>query len=491
MFYSDGTNFVVNSSADNVTWYGKATVKATVANGSLMSVAFDGTYFHYVYFNAGNTGSYRRGTPNADGTITWSAAEQTITLTASHTGANATICVSTGGKAFVGYRDYDGSANYYPAVINNANTDGTWTTENTNVLQSTTSDNTWVCIVVPLTGGKVYAAYTRTGAGAYGKQWSGSAWGSEENIDTSAYNSASTRVSLSSYGDDLFYFWNHSTTYRNECKKRASGTWGSAEDATTGTSYTDYGQAAVDPSNGDVYYFYVLSSVLYYTKRTNAGGSWGGAQTVVSEANINNSGRTPCFFNIQSSKIGVAYLVGTSNPYTVKYAVIPFTSAVDLKGGRLILTSGSVVATAYSSSVPGAVIVAPLGLTLDSASSIDCTGIRVVECNGSCDTSAGMFTQATGAIALRGVGTLKLAAGQKLYDLVGDGLVTLGSNVTVDRTFAHANPVIKGAYALTLTDPTKEMTGLRMPLRKAKRRYPLNSRSAPWMDDILGVLAYE
>jgi hypothetical protein len=77
VFYSDGTNLVYRTSSDGSTW--SATTIARASNyGYYFSIWFDGTYVHYACAR-GSTGEalfYRRGTPNTDGTITWSTTEQ-------------------------------------------------------------------------------------------------------------------------------------------------------------------------------------------------------------------------------------------------------------------------------------------------------------------------------------------------------------------------------------------------------------------------------
>jgi len=80
VFYSDGANLVYRSSTDGLSWGGTTIVRASFM-GYYFSVWFDGTYVHYVCGRgiAGEALLYRRGTPNTDGTITWSTPlEQTV-----------------------------------------------------------------------------------------------------------------------------------------------------------------------------------------------------------------------------------------------------------------------------------------------------------------------------------------------------------------------------------------------------------------------------
>jgi hypothetical protein len=154
VFYSDGTNMVYRTSTDGSTWSSATTVRAAT-NGYQFSVWFDGTYLHYAYAYSSSI-YYRRGTPNSDGTITWSATEQTVSTTYNNA-SYPMVSVDSNGYAWIGYRDTDGT-NYYPYVIKSGNNDGTWGTGTITQL-STTSSSTWEVSITPLTSGKILAVY--------------------------------------------------------------------------------------------------------------------------------------------------------------------------------------------------------------------------------------------------------------------------------------------------------------------------------------------
>ncbi len=81
VFYSDGSNLVYRTSSDGLSWSSSNIVRSPCQLGYYFSVWFDGDYVHYAY-SRGFTGEallYRRGLPNADGTITWSTPEQQAT----------------------------------------------------------------------------------------------------------------------------------------------------------------------------------------------------------------------------------------------------------------------------------------------------------------------------------------------------------------------------------------------------------------------------
>ncbi|GAI32938.1 unnamed protein product, partial [marine sediment metagenome] len=178
MWYSDGTNFVYRSSADGVNWSDAVSVGAC-PNGLSGSVWFDGTHVHYARLGP-YTNYYRRGAPNPDGTITWSADEQTVySGTSSDVHWGPSITVDSGGYAWIGTKYYNGN-NSWPWVFKNADNDGTWSTAAGFPHQlSTTFSTYWRVSVVPLTDSKVYVIYANKNDGC-GKLWDGSSWGDEE-----------------------------------------------------------------------------------------------------------------------------------------------------------------------------------------------------------------------------------------------------------------------------------------------------------------------
>ena len=75
-FYSDGTNIRYRVSVDGTTW-SSAYLVAGASYGQNFSIHFDGTYIHYTRYGVYDYDIYyKRGTPQADNTIIWSAAEQ-------------------------------------------------------------------------------------------------------------------------------------------------------------------------------------------------------------------------------------------------------------------------------------------------------------------------------------------------------------------------------------------------------------------------------
>jgi hypothetical protein len=126
-FFGVGTyhDICYRTSTDGTTWTDEVFVTkvwGTTDWGEDYSLYFDGTYFHYVAKTDLTKLRYRRGLPNADGSIVWSAAEQVVTD--SIRTWDPTITVDTQGYPFIGYADA-----YYPWVTKSITNDGTWQTD--------------------------------------------------------------------------------------------------------------------------------------------------------------------------------------------------------------------------------------------------------------------------------------------------------------------------------------------------------------------------
>ena len=102
-------------------------------------------------------------------------------------------------------------------------------------------------------------------------------------------------------------------------------------------------------------------------------------------------------------------------------------------------------------SVAGAKLIAGTGgITVAANGTLDRTNISYIESRGNVDLSAGTSVMGKERWVIKpnvsGI-SLKLGAGQKFYDLLIETVkATLLSNVTVNRIFAHVNPLVKGAY---------------------------------------------
>lgn len=128
VFYSDGTNIVFRTSTDGIIWGASTTARAGT-RGSMFDIFFDGIYVAYAYCPNVITSAilYRRGIPNIDGSITWTAEQTAVASVTNHIYSYPSVCIGTDGYAYVFYRHYNTST-YTLRVTKSGNIDGTWGT---------------------------------------------------------------------------------------------------------------------------------------------------------------------------------------------------------------------------------------------------------------------------------------------------------------------------------------------------------------------------
>jgi len=336
VFYcKDGSNMVYCTSTDGSTWTSPTTVRAA-SYGDRFSVWFDGTYLHYAYASASSI-YYRRGTPNSDGSITWSADEQTVSTTY-NTVFYPMVSVDSNGYVWIGYRDYDNvNLVYYPYVIKSGNNDGTWGTGTITQL-STTNNSGWRVSIVPLTSGKMLAVYAYNGATVRAKKWDGSAWGTEVATTSVIYNGYSH--SAVAQGDDVHLTFLKSTGYDILYVKYtySSNSFGSETTLQATATSTSAPVLSIDTSTNDLYVFAATTTTgtpsgwtanhIYYIKYTASTSSWGSWTDWIDETTevLYAADRFTCFYKAYGDKIGLEYMTKTASPYNVKFAYLSITA---------------------------------------------------------------------------------------------------------------------------------------------------------------------
>lgn len=322
VWYSENGSFVYRSSTDGASW-SDATSVGMIGDGYNGAIWFDGTYVHYVRYASYDL-YYRRGTPNSDGTISWSAAEQTV-YDGTSTGADfynyPNITVDSGGYAWIGAHYNAGTENNM--VLKNADNDGTWSTDS-GFPYELKAGPIYYTSIIPLTNLKVYAIYGKTKYSAKGKLWNGSSWDSEETVASDAergYGHSAVVV-----GDDIHLVFLHDTAATGIVyNKRTYGEgWGT--EATVQANQADYYMTpvlSIDTATNDLYCFWAGSpdaNKIYYKKQVS--GSWDTDPTLwldeTSDTLYRNDVLT-CFYQAYSNKIGLLYTTKTASPYNVKF----------------------------------------------------------------------------------------------------------------------------------------------------------------------------
>jgi len=322
VFYSDTTNIVYRTSADGISWSSATTIRAC-DNGNNFSVWFDGTYLHYAATPLATWNEpivYRRGTPNTDGSITWSAAEQTVIQDADKWFQSIIIAVDSEGYPWIGTRTSQAAPlppGNWAEVIKSSTNDGTWSTASGFPYRpDTVSGKRDIMFLVPLTSQKMYIIYVWSGAPATnpinGRLWDGSSWGSEETATTRQSHDAS--LSAVAYGDVVHVVYDERTTLDVYHLKRVAGTWTETSmgfvGAGTGFSLT------VQQETGYLWVFYIKTNTIFYRRYLT---SWGAETTLQTRTAAQSPYSMDSYYQARSDgKLGIVW---TESPaYTIAHS---------------------------------------------------------------------------------------------------------------------------------------------------------------------------
>ena len=337
VFYSDGTNMVCRNSTDGTTWSNAVTIRACTA-GVQFSLYFDGTYFHYVYCTTSSL-YYRRGTPNSGGTITWSAAEQTVSTTLSCTQCPS-IAVDSSGYIWISYIE-NWQSPQYPYIIKSGNNDGTWgsTPSGFPYKLSTTDTWSWFTCTVSLTSGKMAVFYCQTSTSGYIRvqSWTGSTWQSEATTGNTLWTT--NYYSAVAQGDNVHvtYLEGSGSNLRYVLYNYTTNTFTGDTNLAT-VSSTSGPCISMDTNTNNLYIFYAGTSAnhIYYYKRT--GTSWGSTDWLT-EVALTANDRLTCFYSSYSSYIGLLYMNKTGSPYQIRFAYLTLNQALTGSATLAITTS--------------------------------------------------------------------------------------------------------------------------------------------------------
>ncbi|MCW4047689.1 MAG: hypothetical protein NWE99_09055 [Candidatus Bathyarchaeota archaeon] len=329
IFYANGTHLVYATSLNGGTWTSTAAIREA-ASGYDFSVNFDGTHLNYAYTSGGQL-YYRQGTPNIDGTITWSAAEQVIATTYNQT-FFPYVAVDNNGYAWIAYSD-----NYYPYIIKSGNTDGTWgATPNGFPYQLAPQSGLWDFTILPLTEEKMLTIYAVNGNPIRTRLWNGSAWGDE--VATPTFIQDPEQFCAVAQGDTVhiaYRTWNgsvwglfhtqyvyssNSFTALSEIKLGvAAATYPSISIANNETLYCFWATKTSGQPSGAV------ANHIYYQTSVDGGSTWSAATDWVSEeSEVLTSEKVACS-DQYGNYITAIYMTKTESPYNVKFAFLNIT----------------------------------------------------------------------------------------------------------------------------------------------------------------------
>lgn len=330
VFYSDGSKMRFKTSVDGVTWSSSTQVRSA-GHWDCFNIFYDtvSDRVHYACtpLVAGNI-FFRSGTPNADGSITWIAAEEEIPTTYEYA-FYVHINVDAYGVVWISYQDRTAlsGGSHYPYVVKSGNNNGTWGTTPAGFPHqlSTTNDATWrVLVVRELMTAEMYVIYARDGEQPLGKNWKGTYWESEENDVTDypiyADSSGHPLMSASNVGAVIYFVYVRDTTMQIRFNYRGvSGGW-QANDELVQDDTTSLMFPAITPVSGTLQYCFwgnSTSDKIHYKKRVS--GTWDTDPTEWISAPNFDPRAISSFYEDYDDKIGMLYLNSSSVPIGIRF----------------------------------------------------------------------------------------------------------------------------------------------------------------------------
>lgn len=326
VFYCDGTDMGYRTSSNGGTWGSFNSIK-TCTSGSQFSIFFDGTYFHYAHTPESSYTAiyYRRGKPESDGTVTWSADEQTAVAAASGvTYYNPNVSADSSRYPWIGYRRYE-SGSYYPYFTKASTNNGTWTTASGFPYNppGTTSQDNWFVTPVPLTSLKVYGIFGRAQGRILGRLYN-SGWGNEEfcsenNLKEGRYYSAVAE------GDYVHLVYLKDVSPYDIVYRKRTTSWQGEETVQASAASTSAPVLSINTGdNNTLYCFWAgspMANHVYYKKRTASGWDTDPTDWIDETPDgLTHYVRFTSFYKDYNGHIGLVYMTETSSPYKIRFA---------------------------------------------------------------------------------------------------------------------------------------------------------------------------
>ena len=430
-YYTNGTYELLVSSTDGLTWAPPIIIRQA---SNQFQGTFDGTYFYYaqptVKKKLGEV-VYRRGLPNSDGTITWSAPEQ-VAVTCGNIYPyycdDASIAVDSAGYVWIGYStpysDCSGCLPSYPYVTKNANDDGTWSTAAGFPLKLSDVGSggdpydagDWGETVVSLTNQKVYVLYghgSEGGAGGtpiLGRLWDPvNGWGPVESATTSFLEGNMRYSSAVAIGDDIYlvYIADQTTNIQFVKRTATSGAWSSEITAysLSGTSTYRIAIALSVDSLGNLFLFWMSNPTanhIYYEEFTASTGTWDtGPTDWISESAIADSRNIFVYPHQYEGMIGVTYETGNASPYAIKFAILgPALPNTEPLTTNVASGSGSIAPDCSSGCSESVGVLVSLTATASSGWTFSSWSITGASCSGGSATNPCTFTMPNAAVSV-------------------------------------------------------------------------------------------
>lgn len=315
VFYSPGDDFVYRTSLNNIAWSAPTTLHVG-AHAAWSSVVFDGTYVHYTCctWTAWTPLYYKRGIPNSDGTISWSADEQIAVAGSADKYSDPTVAIDSDGYPFISYMRGDRCF-----CTKSSTNDGVWTAD-WDVLIKPSAGTYVFSSIVPLSSTRMYIVYGEANAVLYGELWNGAAWSGEENVSTSSVEDILGGFCVTSIDDDVYVAFLKDATNDIVYLKRTYGVgWGAEETVEAGATATS--TPVISHHGSKIYVLWADSPTadhIYYRARN---GAWAARVDWLDESGegLKRNDALSCYRESFAGALCAIWLTTPASPYNVRH----------------------------------------------------------------------------------------------------------------------------------------------------------------------------
>jgi hypothetical protein len=273
-----GNYFWYKTSSDRIHWSAAIQIVTTARPTEIFNTGiwFDGTYLYYVACDGFNVSSqswniwYRRGIPNSNGTITWDAAEQTVTCDDGPAFSYVVwVFTDTNNCAWIA----EGRGSSYCSLLQNANSGaggGVWSTAQHKTQVANRLGG------VPIGNGYVVMFWTDLSTPVHKfKLWNGASWGATvtdtsgnvdyDGISFSCVSTANNQVHM------VFINTSNQLVYTIYDAPSNSITY---ESVIVGAAPTTNATIATDSNGADTNVFYGQGNYICFFKRRLSDGAY-------------------------------------------------------------------------------------------------------------------------------------------------------------------------------------------------------------------------
>ena len=319
---------------------------------------------------------FLRGNVSTSAYISWYTYQTVLSPVANIQYQYPSICLDSNGIPYITYTRYNSTENTaYPYVVNATSSAGT--TWNTPVQLSTVNDTSWMTSVVPLTNGKVYIVYSRTGATIKGRLWNGTSLSAEQTVTTSNIQDGAY-FSVVSHNDNVHLVFLSQTNYNIQYVKYSNNAWSSEVTVQANVTSTSAPTISKDEVEG-LYCFWAGSptaNYIYYKK--NPDGTWDTSPTSRqphAKPYVANDYLTS-FYEMNNGKVCLLYIEYDGIEYysllcdlvyityNANLKVVDANSNVILSGATVYINNGTEYSQAVSSGWANYTGITPQNITV-------------------------------------------------------------------------------------------------------------------------------